>query len=213
MTLKRILSILILALLVATGSFSVAAAQETPMETVKQAAGELIEVLSDPTIKSQENYTESLAKLRGVAERYIDFRLVTMYSVGKKWLEMTPQMQGDLTEAFIKLLERTYLKRIPVYEGQVINYDKELVSGSKAKVLTEIIDKDKKINVEFRLRLVQGKWMIYDVVGEGVSLVANYRSQFSQVLNDGTAEELLQQIRTRIDKLDKGEDDGERVNS
>lgn len=209
---KKLLFSFLIVCLLATAALA-AAPTQTPMERVKKAAGELIELLSEPSIKDPENYMASLAKLRATAEKYIDFRLVTMYSIGKQWLKMTPKMQADLTEAFIKLLERTYLKRIPVYEGQKVNYKKEIVSGKKAKVFTEIIDKDKKIVVEFRLRIVQEQWMVYDVIAEGVSLVANYRSQFAEVLNNGTPEELLQLIHDRIKKLDSGDDDGEQANS
>lgn len=121
---------------------------------------------------------------------------------------MSQQMQEDLTEAFLQLLERSYLKRIPAYGGQNVDYKKELVSGKKAKVFTEIIDKDRKIVVEFRLRDTGEQWMVYDVVAEGVSLVSNYRTQFSHILDKGTPEDLLHRIRERITKLDQGTDDG-----
>ncbi|QGY39949.1 ABC transporter substrate-binding protein [Pseudodesulfovibrio cashew] len=204
--LKKILFPLVLlcALLAAA---TVSAAKQTPMERVKEGADKLIKVLSDPALQDEAKHDEAISTLRKTAEEYIDFRLVTMYSVGKPWLKMSEQMQSDLTEAFVQLLERTYLKRIPAYGGQEVKYDKELVAGKKAKVFTEIIDKDKKIVVEFRLRDTGEQWMIYDVVAEGVSLVANYRSQFSEILDTGSPEDLLNLIRERIQKLDRGEVD------
>ena len=182
---------------------SPASAGQTPIERVKEGTEKLIAMLSDPDILAPENHDQSIAKLRTVADQYIDFGLVTKYAVGRPWLDMTPQMRTDLTEAFIRLLERSYLRRIPAYEGQEVLYKKEAISGEKAKVLTEIIDKDKKIVVEFRLRIIQDKWMIYDIVAEGVSLVMNYRSQFSEVLSHGTPEDLLQLINERIEIIDR----------
>ncbi|WP_319470863.1 ABC transporter substrate-binding protein [uncultured Pseudodesulfovibrio sp.] len=201
------LKILLLALCLVAVSASTVFAEQSPQERVKEGADQLIKILSESDIDDPAQHDAKIAELRSVAEKYIDFRLVTMYSVGRPWLKMSKQMQDDLTEAFIQLLERTYLKRIPAYEGQGVQYKKETIKGKKAKVVTEIIDKDKKIVVEFRLKTVRGQWMIYDVVAEGVSLVANYRSQFSQVLNDGTPEELLKLIRKRIKKLDEGGED------
>lgn len=185
-----------------------AGASQTPTSRVKEGVDLLISVLSDPKAEDPAHRDEMVQKLRAEAEKFIDFKLVTMYAVGRPWTTMTPQMQDDLTEAFIQLLERSYLRKIPSYGGQDVNYTGEQVEGNRAKVFTELVDKDKKIIVEFRLRIVQEQWMIYDVVAEGVSLVANYRSQFSQVLNTGTPEDLLKQIRERIEKLDSGQDDG-----
>lgn len=182
---------------------SAALAEQAPLERVREGAGKLISMLSDPEFIRPENHDEAIAELRAVAEQYIDFGMVTKYAVGKPWLKMTPQMRTDLTEAFITLLERSYLKRIPAYKGQEILYKNEAIQGKKAKVFTEIIDKDKKIVVEFRLRIIQDKWMIYDIVAEGVSLVMNYRSQFSEVLGRGTPDDLLQLIHERIESLDR----------
>jgi len=179
----------------------------TPMKRVQEGADQLIKMLSNPDMQDPEKHDSAVAELRTTAEQYIDFRLVTMYAVGKPWLKMSKQMQGDLTEAFVQLLERTYLKRIPAYGGQNVDYVKELISGKKAKVFTEIVDKDKKISVEFRLKYTGNQWMIYDVVAEGVSLVANYRSQFSEILNQGTAEDLIKLLRERVEKLEKGQAD------
>jgi len=209
---KRLVSSLLLLCLFA-GSAPAALADPTPMERVKAAANEFIEILSDPAMQDPGVHDSSISKLREAAEKYIDFRQVTKLSVGRPWLKMSTQMQNDLTEAFIQLLERTYLKRIPVYGGQDVEYKKEMISGKKAKVLTEIIDKDKKIVVEFRLKIIQKQWMIYDVVAEGVSLVGNYRSQFAQALNNGTPEDLLRLLRERVESLDKVEDDKDQVES
>ena len=204
MYLKKIFIPLIAScLFMVTASFAMA--EETPLNRVKEGTDKLIEILSTPDMQDPAKHDAAITTLRQTAEQYIDFRLVTMYSIGKPWLKMSKQMQDDLTEAFIQLLERSYLQRIPTYGGQKVEYKKEQIEGKKAKVITEIIDKGKKIVVEFRLRNNGEQWMIYDVVAEGVSLVSNYRTQFSEILDNGTPENLLKLIRERIQKLDKGE--------
>lgn len=210
MLVKKVLLSLLLVCVFSSVAFPVLADQ-SPLERVKEGTERLISMLSDPDILSPENHDDAVTRLRAVAEQYIDFGLVTKYAVGRAWLDMTPQMRADLTESFIKLLERSYLKRIPTYEGQEVLYKKEVVQGEKAKVLTEIIDKDKNIVVEFRLRIIQDKWMVYDIVAEGVSLVMNYRSQFSEVLNKGTPEDLLQLIRERIETIDRQQQEEEQA--
>jgi len=203
---KKIVASLVLACACLLGG-AMAQAAQAPIDRVKEGADQLIKMLSDPAVTDPAKHDAAIQDLRATAEKYIDFRLVTMYAVGKPWLDMSPQLQNDLVEAFIQLLERTYLKQIPAYNGQNVHYQKEQVQGNKARVLTEIDDKDKKIIVEFRLQLIQDTWMIYDVVAEGVSLVANYRSQFSQILADGDGQKLLELIRNRVKQLDEGKGD------
>jgi phospholipid transport system substrate-binding protein len=184
-----------------------AEAMQSPTERVREGVDRIVQMLSDPAMQDPARHDEAIARLREVAERYIDFELVTKYAVGRPWLDMSPDLRTRLVNAFVKLLERSYLKRIPAYGGQNVTYTREDISGNNAKVQTEIIDKDKKIVVEFRLKIVQGKWMIYDVVAEGVSLVMNYRSQFAEVLNKGTGEDLLKTIQSRIEQIDQGKEE------
>lgn len=203
--------ILVCTLFAASAAF--ADPQQSPQERVKEGADRLIKILSESDIADQTRHAEKIKELRDVADQYIDFRLVTMYAIGRPWKDMSDQLRTDLTEAFVQLLERTYLTRIPTYEGQGVQYKSEQIKGKKARVVTEIIDKEKKIVVEFRLRIIHKQWMIYDVVAEGVSLVSNYRSQFSQILNEGTGEDLLKRIQDQVKKLDNAAQDEGASNS
>ena len=202
MTIHKFFSTSLLAGLLVLALAVAGLANNTPTNRVQAGVDELIAILTTPEASDPALHDLVIKQLRAVADKYIDFREVTKMSIGRPWLDMSDQMQNDLVEAFVQLLERTYLKKLPVYENQQINYKKELVENTRAKVLTEIVTADKKLNVEFRLKLIDGQWMIYDVIGEGVSLVKNYRTQFNQILQDGTPDDLLQRIRDRVQELD-----------
>lgn len=196
--LKRTTIALILACLLLAAP---AMAEQSPTERVKEGVDEIITILSNPDMANPEKHDEAISVLRKTAQKYISFRLACMYSVGKPWLDMSPKLQDELTEAFTDLLEHTYLQRIPSYGGENVEYEKEIVSGNKAKVFTKIVGKDKTFSVEFSLRQVDGVWMIFDTTAEGVSLVSNYRSQFSEILANSTPEELLAKIRESAKKV------------
>ena len=134
---KTALSLFLVCLLV--GSASMALADQTPTDRVKAATNELIEILSDPAMLDPVDHDEAITRLLKVAEKYIDFREVTKMSVGRPWLKMSSQMQKDLTDAFIQLLERSYLKRIPTYGGQNVIYKNEIVSGKKVACFSIIL--------------------------------------------------------------------------
>lgn len=177
------------------------AQKQSPSERVKEGVDEIITILSDPEMTHPDHHDEAISVLRETAEKYISFRWAVMYSIGKPWLKMSKEMQDNLVDAFTELLERTYLQKIPSYGGENVEYKKEIISGKKAKVFTEIAAKDKVYSIEFRLKIVKGQWMIYDTIAEGVSLVGNYRSQFTKILSEGSPEDLLKMIKERTAQI------------
>jgi phospholipid transport system substrate-binding protein len=52
--------------------------------------------------------------------------------------------------------------------------------------------------VVYRLHKVGEEWKVYDVVIENVSVVNNYRSQFTRVLSSSSFGELLRRLRERV---------------
>jgi phospholipid transport system substrate-binding protein len=65
-------------------------------------------------------------------------------------------------------------------------------------VRTKVVDKtSRETPVEYRmLRRPDGRWVIYDVLIEGVSLVANYRSQFDQIIRNASYEQLVAKLKS-----------------
>jgi hypothetical protein len=44
----------------------------------------------------------------------------------------------------------------------------------------------------------QGRWVVYDVIIESVSLVANYRAQFDRIIRTASIAELLKRMETQV---------------
>jgi phospholipid transport system substrate-binding protein len=80
---------------------------------------------------------------------------------------------------------------------------RERIDNNLAQVETKIVPSTgAPTAVNYRLRHTQGEWKIYDVVVEDISIVANYRSQFSRILTTGSFDELLKRLREK--KSDAG---------
>ena len=101
---------------------------------------------------------------------------------------------------FGKLLEDTYVSKIDDYTDEEVVYVKEFVRGKKAQVYTKIITDTVEIPIDYRMyKTKDGKWMVYDLVIEGVSLVGNYRSQFDQILRKEPYEKLVEDLEKKLD--------------
>jgi phospholipid transport system substrate-binding protein len=82
-------------------------------------------------------------------------------------------------------------------------YDQERIDGDFAEVDTRIFDpvQNKTYSVNYHLHKVDGKWLIYDIVAENVSLVRNYRNQFNRILSKSSYEDLVQTIQAKLKQL------------
>jgi phospholipid transport system substrate-binding protein len=119
-------------------------------------------------------------------------------SLGANWRRANPQQQKEFVLTFTALLEKTYADQIDLYNGQKVLYTGESIDGDYAQVDSRIIDKDgQTYSVVYRLHKVDGKWKIYDVIAENISLVNNYRSQFNRVIAKSSFDDLLKTMKEK----------------
>ena len=127
-----------------------------------------------------------------------DFEEMAKRSLGFHWRQLNPQQQKEFVALFTDLLEKTYADRIDLYDGQKVAYVGEAVDKDYAEVNTKIISKKgETYSANYKLRRVDGKWRIYDVVAENISLVNNYRSQFHRVIVNSSFEELMKKLKEK----------------
>jgi len=112
--------------------------------------------------------------------------------------EETPEEQQEFVALFADLLDRAYWSKIDQYQGEDVRYTGESLDGNQATVKTMLATpRGTSIPVDYRMHPVNGRWLVYDVVIEGVSLVANYRTQFNKVIQSESYPALVQKLRAR----------------
>jgi phospholipid transport system substrate-binding protein len=88
--------------------------------------------------------------------------------------------------------------KIESYTDEKVEFVKEQVRNDKAQIDTKIFTDTIEIPIDYRMyRTEAGQWMVYDIVVEGVSLVANYRSQFARMLESGSFESMIQELEQK----------------
>ena len=101
-------------------------------------------------------------------------------------------------QLFADLLDRAYVGKIDLYQGEKVSYVGETVDGDGATVKTRIVTKrGSEVPVDYRMQLKNGRWLVYDVIIEGVSLVPNYRNQFNKVVQTESYQSLVQKLRAK----------------
>jgi len=179
---------LLLIVLAASGTARAEQAPGQAMATLKSTVDEVLAILKTPPDSPGRQ-----EKLYAAASRVFDPEELARRTLGVHWQSFNPEERARFTSAFVKLLERTYLRRIQAYNSaQVVYLSQSSLSDTQAEVSTKIIA-NREVPVVYRL-IKKNDWKVYDVVIEGVSLVQNYRNQFNQVLASQSPEQLISRI-------------------
>lgn len=130
-----------------------------------------------------------------------DFPFMAKLSLGRKyWPGLSKEQKQKFTDLFIKRLEASYLEKLSLYNDETIVYKTPVQSGRKVEIPTEVISKDKLISMTYKLYKSKHNWKIYDMEVEGISIIVTYRSQFDQILEKGTFDDLLLKLEAPENK-------------
>lgn len=161
-------------------------------------------MLAAPAFKNPSTRDSQRAKIEVEVRKVFDFQEFSARTVGQRWRTFSDQQKQVFADAFADLLIATYLGQLNNYNGEKIRYIGERANdkGDRVEQMTEIATSDgKTIPVNYRMLPKSGKWVVYDVIVEGVSLVKNYRTQFQDILNSASPDDLTKRIRDKVTEV------------
>jgi phospholipid transport system substrate-binding protein len=130
-----------------------------------------------------------------------DFRGAAELALGQHWRARTPAERREFVPLFADLLERSYVSqikaRVKLDGGVKIDYLGESVKGHYATVQT-VVRREGREDVPFDYRMIRRgtRWLVHDVVIDGVSLVGNYRAQFAKTMEGSSFRQLIVTMKT-----------------
>jgi phospholipid transport system substrate-binding protein len=195
-----------LALLGAVLLLVAAAAREAgagaPTDQLRTNVDRVIKLVSDPSLKGPDKAKDRRTSVRRVADDFFAFDETAKRSLGRHWQARTSSEQKEFVQVFSDLLERSYFTKIELYGGEKIQYVGEAIDADQATVKTKILTKqESEIPIDYRMMKRGDKWLVYDVVIEGVSLISNYRTQFNKIIQTSSYQELVKKIRAKDAEL------------
>ena len=185
---------LLLAVALLTLPISLAHAGE-PTDQLKQRVDEILRTV-EAAGKSRPGQPRS--EVRRIAETIFDYPETARRALGPHWAQRTPAEQTEFVALFADLLDRAYLSKLDQYQGEKVRYVNEAVDGDQATVKTTIVmPRGSEVPVEYRMHKVNDRWLVYDVIIEGVSLVSNYRQQFNKIIQTESYPALVTKLRNK----------------
>ncbi|HUG35933.1 MAG TPA: ABC transporter substrate-binding protein [Candidatus Limnocylindrales bacterium] len=169
-----------------------------PTEQLRPAIERVVKVLEDPALKSESRAAERKQAVREAAETTFDWPEMARRALGQHWPKLAEPERQEFVGLFRTLLEKGYVSKIDRYSGEKVVYAGETIDGDMATVKTKIMSRQgQEIPVEYRMIKRGDKWLVYDVIVEGVGLVSNYRTQFNEIIRTSSYQDLLKRLRSQ----------------
>ena len=185
----------------------------SPREAVDAYIGDVLQTFrSYSGTDLQENAEQRKAfkkELSSLAQEVFAYRIMVRMSLGRYWADFSEEQQDKMVDLFVRVIEDNYFSKLVEAMDQVESYSKDMIritgetvfSSRKAEVRSVIRYQDKEIPVNYRMlsRSEQG-WQVYDIHVEDVSLISNYRSQFKDLLNRKSPQEVIERMKQKVEK-------------
>ena len=182
------------------------AAAGAPSDQLKSQIDRVLKTLDDPELKKEGRAKERRTAVRKIANDIFDFGETARRSLGRHWQPRTPAERDEFVQLFSDLLERSYISKVELYGGEKIQYMGDTIDEqTQAKVQTKLLTKSgSDIPIEYRMHKKGERWLVYDVIIEGVSLIANYRTQFNKIIQTSSYQELVKKMKSKQEELATG---------
>ena len=181
----------------------------TPLDTVNQVINTSLPVLRD----KKTPLPQRRRQLRDLLEQHFDFADMARIALGYHWRELSPGQRIEFVAVFTRFIEDAYLSKLQDYSVKKvadelpsvnIQFTREAFDGPDyAQVYSTVMLKEQKdpIELNYLMHLTDGKWKVYDVTVDAISVIGNYRNQINRTINEGSYDQLITNLRTKTAAL------------
>jgi len=194
---RRIILFILLLSFLAPGQAAFSEPENGPLAQVKGTVNGVLDLLRDKSL-APDVRREKIAAL--IKDRF-DFEAMSQGTLGINWRRANDEQKAKFKELFSELLKETYMGRIEAYTNEKVEFLKEEVRDRTATVETQVVTTNVNIPITYKLIPQGDKWLVYDVIIEGVSLIRNFRSSYGDIVRQDGIPGLLQQMAKKVDEL------------
>jgi phospholipid transport system substrate-binding protein len=172
-----------------------------PTDAMKTTIGEVLHIIHEKELQQPARSEERRKRLEKTVGARFDYQEMSRRALGAPWNTLTDAEKQEFVALFQTVLTNSYADKIETYSGEGVQYLNERTEKDYAEVRTKVLSGKAEIPLDYRLINKAEDWRVYDVVVDGVSLVNNYRGQFTKILRASSYADLVDQLRKKSDKL------------
>ncbi len=194
-----VFSLALLMQLILSPAASAAMAQERVREILEAVSA----VIQDPQLQGVDRAAERTQRVQRIIVDAFDFEEMARLTLGASWDRLTLQQQTEFVGLVGNLFERSYSRLvIRILPERDTTYSRESIERDHASVQTTLVRQKthEHLPVEYRLIEKGGRWAVFDVVVDGVSLTLNYRAQFDKIIRSSSYGMLVEKIKAKLEQ-------------
>ena len=196
--------VLVLASTVLVGG--IALAQEAPDQLVRNVTLEVVGVIAKDKEIQSGNTRKVIDLVEAKVLPHFNFASMTALAVGQNWAKATPEQKKRLSEEFRTLLVRTYASALSAYSDQKFDFRplRAKPTDTDVTVQVRIVQQGAQpVSLDYGMEKTASGWKVYDVMVGGISLVANYRSEFNNQIRDVGIDGLIGNLQSKNRGLER----------
>lgn len=173
-----------------------------PMSMLRKSNEEVRSILKQQKGSSAAT-PEQKEKIKKIVNGFLDYEELAKRSLADEWAKLSGAQKNEFVQVFRDLIERNYVKQLRSNVDYQIDYKDENVTGGEATVhsVVKAERKGRKAETTVDYRLSDkggGKWAVYDVITDDVSLLRNYRSEFGRIIKKDGFPALLAKMKKKL---------------
>lgn len=175
---------------------------DSPTDSMQAYTDQILKILQEAMLQEKDTLAAIRVAVRKAAIEMFGLAEAAAEVLGPHWDLRTVAEQQEFVQLFADLLEATYISQMDSNGGVKVRYVDESIHGDRADVRAKLITKKgDEMALEATLLHRNGRWFIYDVTIEKISLISNYRAQFERIIGKFSYEELVRRVKAKRDEL------------
>lgn len=190
-----VVAVMCIACLVSLKPGDAEGAEVDPTEVIKGTVTELFSILKE--FQGPGRSQARRLAIEQVIRRDVHYEDMAKRSLGVSWAQMDDGARTVYVDLFVHLLRDALANRMTQYAGERIMYLAERRMATCAEVKTRLVGSKVDTTLDFRLIRTGDRWLVYDAILDGASLVGSYRAQFASIIRDGSLGELMEKLQEK----------------
>ena len=192
---RGVISVVVVACFMSLTPTNAAWPEQGPTEAVKGTVTELLSILKELNDPSRSEARRG--DIEQVIRHRVNYEEMAQRSLGASWAQLSDVARREYVGLFVQLLRDALANRMVEYSGERISYLSERRESSFAEVKTRLVGNKVDTVIDFRLISLDGRWLMYDAVMDGTSLVGSYHAQFANIIREASCAQLIARIKAK----------------